>query len=140
MKDGPRVGVATLVFRDGRLLLGRRLKTPGYGSWQCPGGLLQSGETVFDCARRETLEETGMDIDALRAGPYTDNHFAEEQLRTITLYVVADYVGGEAVAVEAQGVEWQWFDLDQLPQPLFLPLQLLLDQHRKWLKKQVMSC
>jgi 8-oxo-dGTP diphosphatase len=130
----PRVGVAALVFRNGRLLLGRRGKLPGANSWQCPGGFLEYGESVFDCARRETREETGLAIHNLNYGPYTNNRFAEDGQHTVTLYVVADYLSGELQALEgARAGAWQWCDLRGLPQPLFLPLQILCNKYGKWL-------
>ena len=55
----PVTGVAALIINNGRLLLGYRSKSPGKNTWQCPGGLLDAGESIFDCAIRETREETG---------------------------------------------------------------------------------
>jgi 8-oxo-dGTP diphosphatase len=136
--DYPRVGVATLVVRDGRLLLGRRRKSPGMNTWQCPGGLLEKNESVFECARRETLEETGLTIHNLHYGPYTNNRFAEAGEHTVTLYVAAAYLGGELQKLEADRAdEWQWCDLQQLPRPLFLPLETLLQKHADWLDSVV---
>ncbi len=130
----PRVGVAVLVFRDGRLLLGLRRKSPGANSWQCPGGFLEYGESVFDCARRETREKTGMSIHNLYCGPYTNNRFTGDDRHTVTLYVVADYLAGESQPLEkALAGDWQWCDLRRLPQPLFLPLEILYNKHGDWL-------
>ncbi|MDQ1362748.1 MAG: hypothetical protein QG652_608, partial [Pseudomonadota bacterium] len=47
---------------------------------------------------------------------------------TVTLYVMASKCEG----VENAG--WQWFDWQHLPQPLFLPMQLLATQHKNWLR------
>ena len=52
----PRVGVAVIVVRDGRVLVGRRRSAShGDGMWQFPGGHLEFGETVEACAAREHL-------------------------------------------------------------------------------------
>lgn len=45
-----------------RALLMRRRKPP-LGLWENPGGMLESGEDFVACARRETLEETGVAAD-----------------------------------------------------------------------------
>lgn len=45
-----------------RALLLRRRKPP-VGLWENPGGMLEPGEDFVDCARRETLEETGLDAE-----------------------------------------------------------------------------
>ena len=54
-----RVGVGVIIVRDGNVLLGERAGSHGAGTWALPGGHLEFGETVADCARREVLEETG---------------------------------------------------------------------------------
>ena len=54
-----------LVDQDGpepRALLLRRRKPP-VGLWENPGGMLEPGEDFVACARRETLEETGLDVE-----------------------------------------------------------------------------
>ena len=134
-KNYPKTGVAALVFHEGKLLLGQRKKTPGMNTWQCPGGLLELGETVFDCARRETMEETGLRIHNLSYGPYTNNRFQDELDHTVTLYVIADYLEGDISHQELDRADgWQWFDVRQLPSPLFLPLESLFRQHTGWLR------
>ncbi|HCR29978.1 MAG TPA: NUDIX hydrolase [Opitutae bacterium] len=60
-----RIGVL-LYFRsiDGRLLLIRRSKNPNRNLWCAVGGKLEmdTGESPFECARREANEEVGMEI------------------------------------------------------------------------------
>ncbi|TNF32934.1 MAG: NUDIX domain-containing protein [Gammaproteobacteria bacterium] len=130
--DKPQVGVAVLVIKQGRLLLGQRRKSPGYGSWQCPGGWLHWQESVFDCARREVLEETGMRLDRLVYGSYSNNIFTTESSHSVTLYVAA-VSDDEPQDLEAHlASHWQWFAFNELPSPLFLPLQELLDHHYDW--------
>ncbi len=45
-----------------RALLMRRRKPPA-GLWENPGGMLEPGEDFTLCARRETFEETGLDVE-----------------------------------------------------------------------------
>ncbi len=52
----PQVGVGVLILRDGKVLLGRRKGSHGAGCWSAPGGHLEFGEAVEDCALREALE------------------------------------------------------------------------------------
>lgn len=60
----PRLVVSTLpVTEDGRLILLRRAIPPGYGAWAQPGGFLEADETVIQGAVRETLEETGLEVE-----------------------------------------------------------------------------
>jgi putative (di)nucleoside polyphosphate hydrolase len=55
----PNVGVV-LFHPDGRVWLGRRVNTPGPYNWQFPQGGVDAGEDLFDAARRELFEETGV--------------------------------------------------------------------------------
>lgn len=130
----PRVGVAVVVIRQGQLLLGRRRKWPEIDSWQLPGGWLETSETIFEAARREVQEKTGLQIQQLQQGPYTNNIFPDDQLHSVTLYVRAEYAGGESPVINPDSDSgWTWFPVHALPQPLFLPLKHLVDEHRSWL-------
>ncbi|MDH5472426.1 MAG: NUDIX domain-containing protein [Gammaproteobacteria bacterium] len=126
----PVIGVAALIIDNGRILLGYRKKSPGENSWQCPGGLLEAGESLFDCARRETKEETGLDIGNLCIAPYTNNIFKRENFHSVTLYVTASLLEGAPEVCEPElAGSWAWFAKDQMPESLFLPLQLLIQEH-----------
>lgn len=58
----PDVTVAALVVRDGRLLMVEE-RVRGELVLNQPAGHLEPDETLIDAARRETLEETGWDVD-----------------------------------------------------------------------------
>ena len=127
--ERPTVGVAVMIRRGSAILLGRRLGGHGAGSWQFPGGHLEFGEDVLDCARREVHEETGLELGQLQLGPYTNDIFVAEGRHYITLFVLADWVGGEAELREpTKCAGWGWFAWDNLPGPLFLPISNLLAQ------------
>ncbi|MFO7169011.1 MAG: NUDIX hydrolase [Chloroflexota bacterium] len=125
----PAVGVAAIVMRGERVLLGRRRSGHGAGTWQFPGGHLEWGESIEACARREVLEETGLVVTGLRRGPFTNDIFADEGRHYVTLFVLADCPEGEPQAREPEKCDgWAWFGWGELPQPLFLPIQNLLAQ------------
>ena len=58
----PKLVAGTLPEQDGRVLLTRRAIEPGRGLWTFPGGFVDFGESVTDAARRETREETGLEV------------------------------------------------------------------------------
>lgn len=125
----PRIGVGVLIFREGQLLLGQRLGSHGAGDWSAPGGHLEFGETPQQCAEREVWEETGLTLGATTLGPFTNDVFPVEQKHYVTLFVLAHAASGTPQRCEPEKCAgWQWFDLDNLPQPLFAPLRSLLDQ------------
>jgi 8-oxo-dGTP diphosphatase len=59
----PKVGVGAAVFRDGQLLLVRRVMEPGRGLWALPGGFLDAGEDPRVAVAREVLEEAGVEVE-----------------------------------------------------------------------------
>ena len=65
----------TLILRDERraVLLQRRADN---GLWGLPGGILEPGEDILACARRELYEETGLEAGKLRlTGVYSDPRY-----------------------------------------------------------------
>jgi 8-oxo-dGTP diphosphatase len=58
----PIVGVGVVVWYGDRVLLVRRGKPPRVGHWSLPGGAQQLGETVAQAARREVMEEVGLEV------------------------------------------------------------------------------
>lgn len=128
--DLPRVGVAVIVRREGRVLLGlRRSTTHGDGVWQFPGGHLEWGEAVADCAVREVEEETGLSIRIDGMGPWTSNVFPDSGRHYVTVFVLATAMTGTPEVREPDKCDrWEWRTWADLPTPLFLPIQGLLAQ------------
>jgi ADP-ribose pyrophosphatase YjhB (NUDIX family) len=56
------VGAAALIFNEQNELL--LLHRTDNGCWGIPGGALEPGESLEDTARRETREESGLNIEA----------------------------------------------------------------------------
>jgi 8-oxo-dGTP diphosphatase len=126
-KERPQIGIGVIIRNGGKALLGLRRGSHGSGSWSFPGGHLEFGEQIEMCAQREVEEETGALVSIIGRGPFTNDIFAEERRHYITLFVIADYVSGDIEVREPDKCErWQWFDWNELPRPLFLPIQNLL--------------
>ncbi|KAG5663462.1 hypothetical protein KAF25_001398 [Fusarium avenaceum] len=138
----PRVGVAALIYsRDGKFLTGKRTGSHGAGTIQLPGGHLDYGESFLACAERETLEETGLQIRAIKVVAVTNDVFEQEKKHYITIFVRCEMVdeNAEPQILEPQKCEgWFWKNWDDLKkllpgasdsgEKLFLPMINLLAQ------------
>lgn len=123
----PKVGVGVIVIRDSKVLLGKRKNSHGEGTWNFPGGHLEFNEEVSECAKRETKEETGLEITNLQNGPYTNDIFEDEGKHYITAFIIAHSEVGNPQVMEPEKCElWGWFNWEELPEPLFLPIKNLL--------------
>ena len=125
----PAIGVGVLIWKNKKLLLGKRINDDKSYCWQFPGGHLEGNESIVECALREVLEETSLQIKQLRHLGFTDKPFEMNQQQYITLFVSSEYESGEAQVLEPDKCEsWQWFDHADLPRPLFFPIALFLEQ------------
>jgi 8-oxo-dGTP diphosphatase len=114
-------------MRAGRVLLIRRQRSHGAGSWSTPGGHLDFGETPAACAMRETEEETGVRVARVEFLAITNDVFLDDDKHYITVWMRGESGDGEARVLDAAEVaEVGWFAPDALPAPLFLSLENLL--------------
>ena len=60
-----REGASVVVLRRGAVLMVERARPPFKGLWSFPGGRTQPDEDAAIAARRELLEETGLDVDGI---------------------------------------------------------------------------
>lgn len=127
-KPSANVGVSILITNGDRVLLEKRANTHGAGTWGPPSGHIDFGEKPEETAVRETQEETGVQIKDIIFKCVTNDVFEAEKKHYITLWFDASYVSGEpAVKAPEEESEVGWFSWNSLPEPLFLPLQHLID-------------
>lgn len=125
----PRIGVAVIVMRDGKVLVGRRISAShGHDTWQFPGGHLEWGESIAQCAIREVAEETGLAATVIGDGPYTNDVFVDDGKHYVTLFVLASAPVGMPERKEPEKcAEWRWCEWDAIPTPHFLSISHLLE-------------
>jgi 8-oxo-dGTP diphosphatase len=132
-----RVGTSIIVVREGKVLAGRRKGSHAEGLISFPGGHLDFGETWEKCAFRELEEECGdqlqvklrpqANIASLGQSPpvgplswrldwFTTNDIMPQYGKHyITIFMVADWVSGEAINTEPDKCEgWEWITFDEL--------------------------
>ena len=107
---GPKLVGGAIIESDGGVLLIQRAIEPGYGKWTFPGGFVERGEVAEAAARREALEEAGVDIEVTGiVGLYT----YEEQIPAIAVFA-ARQIGGEPAALD-ETLAVESFPRDELP-------------------------
>ena len=131
-QNRPLVGVGVMLLKGNKVLLGQRKGRHGAGEYGGFGGHLENLESFEDCAKREMAEEVGKDIKIknLRMQCITNlTKYAPKHY--IDIGMVAEWVSGEAKTMEPSRIEgWGWYDLDDLPQPLFGTLTQYIEAYR----------
>ena len=105
--DRPWISTDCVVFDErGRVLLIRRKNDPFRGQYAFPGGFIEVGETVENCAVRELKEETGIEAGNLRLiGVYSDpgrdpRHHTITAAYLVSVHGQTPVAGDDAAAAE----------------------------------------
>jgi ADP-ribose pyrophosphatase YjhB (NUDIX family) len=112
------VPAASTVVTDeqGRILLHRRSDND---RWSLPGGAMELGESIAGCAVRETLEETGLEVEVTGiVGTYSNpgHVFAYddgEVRQEFSVCFAGTVVGGDP-RVSDESTEVAWFRPEQI--------------------------
>lgn len=140
------VAVTGIVIKDGKYLITRRSlkKEPFAGQWTVPGGKVEIHDylskprdttihwynVLENVLRREVKEETGIDLSSVKI--ICVNNDKNEHAHFVTIGLFSDSFEGEPRVMEPDEItEWNWFDLDNLPQPLYFPTEKVLDNYKK---------
>lgn len=120
-----RVGIGVMIFKDGKVLAGRRKNAHGAGQFAWPGGHFEYMESFEECARREVKEETGLEIENIRflrlmnLRSYAPKHYVD-------IALVADWKSGEPEVLEPEKIDrWDWYDPEEIAttnEPMFATL------------------
>jgi ADP-ribose pyrophosphatase YjhB (NUDIX family) len=132
----PLVGIGVVLFRAHEVLLIQRGRAPAEGQWSFPGGAQRLGETAEAAARRELLEETGLQAGPLHLATYADSIHADANGKLRFHYTILDFCGlwqeGEPRAGgDAQAVAWAPLaDLDRfdLAEPIRMVIALCAER------------
>jgi len=128
--ERPKVGVGIIVIKkegdSSYVMLHKRKKASlGKDYWGSGGGHLELGESLMAGALRELSEEAGSSVVVKNVKFLAVSNFTDFQPKHyVDISFVADWVSGEPVNTEPEKMTaWQWFRLDDLPTPLFPPLE-----------------
>ncbi|RJO70669.1 NUDIX domain-containing protein [Nocardia panacis] len=126
-------GASALVTDEhGRVLMQRRGDS---GNWSLPGGIMEVGETLEDCAVRETFEETGLRIEITGLlGIYTDPEhviaYADGEVRQEFAVVYYGRVTGGQITVSHESTAVAFLNLAEVESlPVHPTVWLRLQHH-----------
>lgn len=126
----PKVGVGIMIFKNEKVLFGKRINAHGAGEYSFPGGHLEHGESIIDCAKREVLEETGIKIKnpkllcVSNEKKYLPKHY-------VNIGIIAEWESGEPMVTEPDKyIEIGWYDPSNLPNPKFEVVDNYLEAYR----------
>jgi len=131
----PKVGVGVMILKDNKVLLGKRHSDPkkadselhGEGTWTMPGGKINFKEELKEAVSREAFEETGIKVnkEKLEIVSVTDDMVEDSHFVTIG-FLCKDFEGEPRVMEPDEIIEWQWFGLNNLPEPIYFPSQKIV--------------
>ncbi|MEV8057729.1 NUDIX hydrolase [Streptomyces antimycoticus] len=134
-------GAAAIVLNsDGHVLLLQRADT---GGWGLPGGFMEPGESLEETARREVMEEVGLELDEITLmGVFSgaDQYFrypnGDQVFNVTTVYTAT--VRDWHLRLDPQEASMaQLFPVDDLPNDLIAPEVPILEHYVKNLKNSL---
>jgi len=136
MEQKPGVGFGVMILKDGKVLLGHRHEDPekassllhGEGTWTMPGGKLHFQEKLKEGAIREVFEETGIKVKDLEVISISNDIVQDAHFVTIG-FLCKDFEGEAEVMEPDEITEWKWFDLNNLPSPLYFPSERIIKNY-----------
>jgi ADP-ribose pyrophosphatase YjhB (NUDIX family) len=125
----PKVAVVIFIMQDNRILLVKRAVDPGKGRWAFPAGFVDAGEDPKEAARREILEEAGLEIEIVRLLDVFARNTDDGGTADIIIAYLARITGGTLQADDdAEAVAW--FAAEELPELVFATTGILVQRWR----------
>ena len=132
-----KVGIGVMIKDGNKILLGhrsaKRKDTGGIfepDTWTLPGGKQEYDETVIDTAIREVKEETNLDIKNPEVFSVSDDFQPDRHF--VTIEMITEEFSGELKIMEpTKEDDWQWFDLNNLPDNIYSPSRVFIEKYKE---------
>jgi len=109
-----RIAVKSFIINnENKLLLLKRRSNNVHkpGAWDIPGGRLELGEDPFLGLKRETKEETNLDIEII--SPINVQHFTRDDDQKITMLIFLCKPSHNNLKISEEHIEYSWVNLNQ---------------------------
>jgi len=126
----PSVGVAVVVLKDKRVLIGED-RRKGKRMFGVPGGHWENKESLREAAIREVKEESGLECNTIKLVSVYDFYRADKKRSYVTIGLKAQYVSGQPQDLEDEGrMNWKWIKPEKaLELNLFPPDRILIERY-----------
>ncbi len=127
----PKVIVAGLVEKDGRVLLVKEILENKQPCWIVPGGHVEFGESMADAVKREMKEETNLDVDVVKFLGFKEHIVTKYDYHTVIFFYLLKPLN-DSLAIPKEILEARFFSKDEINDlPLVDSARWILDQHFK---------
>lgn len=126
-----KLGVGVVITRNGKVLLAKRKNAHGDGTFAGPGGNLNYMETPKAGILREITEECGTSLKITDPKFLCVVNWTEyAPIHYIGVGFTAEWLEGNAEVMEADKFgSWDWYAIDELPEPIFGIMRHYLDAY-----------
>lgn len=112
------IAVKAFVVKDGKLLIIKRADDEIHepGIWELPGGRLYPGEDPRDGLKRETKEETGLEVEV--KNPLNVQHFQRDDGQWITMIIFLCEPQNKDTSISKEHSESEWVEIERSKEKL----------------------
>ena len=116
--DNFSLAAKSFIVKDNKLLIIKRssnsIQKPNI--WELPGGRLEPGEPPIDGLKRETKEETGLEIEIIH--PISVRHFKRDDGQKITTLIFLCKALSDEIKISHEHSDFEWIDLKNCKEKL----------------------
>ncbi len=104
--------IGSIVIRDNKILMVKEAKKKCYGKWAFPAGHIEKKETIFEGAKRETIEESGCRVELKKAFPILV--YNDQDKSIMMIHFLADLIEEDLPYFTNEILEKKWIPIEQI--------------------------
>lgn len=107
-----KIIVGGVIKKDNKYLLVQEAQEKCRGKWNIPAGHLDSNESVFEGAKREIFEESGLEVELTGIALIGNRVMEDDEL--LGLVFSTEITGGEIKINPREILDIKWFTYDEI--------------------------